>query len=106
MPDLHCPAVEAERAEDYALYAEFYQTLRPSPFPIFRVPGNMDARERYLTCALAEAGAFPLEVVHRFATRCGDSIICGLGEITAVDREELMVLQCPALGGVPTTSAL
>jgi Icc-related predicted phosphoesterase len=98
MPDLHCPAVEAERAEDYALYAEFYQTLRPSPFPIFGVPGNMDAPEgRYLTCALAEAGAdSPLEVVHRFATRCGDFIICGLGgEITAVDREELMVLQYP-----------
>lgn len=96
--DTCSPAVEHERAEDYALYAEFYQTLRPSPFPIFGVPGNMDAPEgRYLTCALAEAGAdSPLEVVHRSAMRCGEFVICGLGgEITAVDREEFLVLQYP-----------
>jgi len=96
--DICSPAVRDERAEDYALYAEFHQTLRPSPFPIFGVPGNMDAPEgRYLTCALAEAGAdSPLEVVHRSAWRHGDFVICGLGgEITAVDREEFVVLQYP-----------
>lgn len=97
-PDMCAPAVHAERAEDYALYAEFHQTLRPSPFPIYGVPGNMDAPEgRYLTCALAEAGAdSPLEVVHRSAMRHGEFVICGLGgEITAVDREEFLVLQYP-----------
>lgn len=97
-PDIHAPDIVAERAEDYALYAEFYQTLRPCPFPIFGVPGNMDAPEgRYLTCSLAEAGAdSPLEVVHRSLARCGDWVICGLGgEITQVDREEVFVLRYP-----------
>jgi len=97
-PYMNAEAVAAERAEDYALYAEFHQTLRPAPFPIFAVPGNMDAPEgRYLTCSLAEAGAdAPLEVVHRSLARCGDFVICGLGgEITQVDREELFMLRYP-----------
>ncbi len=97
-PDINDEAMLAERAEDYALYAEFHQTLRPSPFPIFGVPGNMDAPEgRYLTCSLAEEGAdSPLEVVHRSLARCGDFVVCGLGgEITQVDREELFVLRFP-----------
>ncbi|MGD9495384.1 MAG: metallophosphoesterase [Armatimonadota bacterium] len=97
-PDLRSPALEAERAEDYALYAEFHQTLRPCPFPIFGVPGNMDAPEgRYLTCSLAEAGAdSPLEVVHRSLVRSCGFAIGGLGgEITQVDREELFMLRYP-----------
>ncbi len=97
-PDMCCEAIRAERAEDYAFYAEFHGTLRPSPFPIFGVPGNMDAPEgRYLTCSLTAEGAdSPLEVVHRSAARCGDWIICGLGgEITEVDREEFFVLRYP-----------
>lgn len=97
-PDRQKPEVLNERAEDYALYAEFHQTLRPSPFPIFGVPGNMDAPEgRYLTCSLAEEGAdSPLEVVHRMLARCGDWTISGLGgEITGADREESFVLQYP-----------
>lgn len=97
-PDMTLEAVQKERGEDYALYAEFHNTLRPSPFPIYGVPGNMDAPEgRYLTCALAEEGAdSPLEVVHRSMARCGEWVICGLGgQITEVDREEVFVLQYP-----------
>ncbi|MGC9318457.1 MAG: metallophosphoesterase [Armatimonadota bacterium] len=97
-PDMCNEAIREERAEDYALYAEFHNTLRPSPFPIFGVPGNMDAPEgRYLTCSLAGEGAdSPLEVVHRSIARCDDWTICGLGgEITDADREELLVLQYP-----------
>ncbi len=97
-PDMCAEEVRVERAEDYALYAEFYGTLRPSPFPLYGVPGNMDAPEgRYLTCSLAEEGGDSrLEVVHRSLARYGDCIICGLGgEITQVNREEFFVLQYP-----------
>ncbi len=92
------PEILEERAEDYALYAEFHGCLRPSPFPIYGVPGNMDAPEgRYLTCSLAEEGAdSPLEVVHRSLAQCGDFIISGLGgKITEVDRHEFLVLEYP-----------
>ena len=96
--DLCKPEIIKERAEDYALYAEFHGCLRPSPFPIYGLPGNMDAPEgRYLTCSLAEEGAdSPLEVVHRSLARCGDYIISGLGgQISEVDRHEFLVLQYP-----------
>lgn len=97
-PDTCAEAVGEERAEDYALYAEFYGTLRPCPMPVFGVPGNMDAPEgRYLTCSLAEEGAdSPLEVVHRAIVKHGEWAIAGLGgEITQVNREEFFVLQYP-----------
>lgn len=97
-PDTRKPEILKERAEDYALYAEFHACLRPSPFPIYGVPGNMDAPEgRYLTCSLAEEGAAsPLEVVHRSLARCGDWVISGLGgRITEVDRHEDLVLEYP-----------
>ncbi|MGI5817007.1 MAG: metallophosphoesterase [Armatimonadota bacterium] len=96
--DLCKPEVAKERAEDYALYAEFYGCLRPSPFPIYGVPGNMDAPEgRYLTCSLTEEGGnSPMEVVHRSLARHGDYVISGLGgQITEVDRHEFLVLQYP-----------
>jgi len=96
--DLRSPEIVRERAEDYALYAEFHGCLRPSPFPIYGVPGNMDAPEgRYLTCSLAEEGAdSPLEVVHRSLARHGDYVISGLGgQLTEVDRHETLVLQYP-----------
>ncbi len=97
--DFCTPEILEERAEDYALYAEFYGCLRPSPFPIYGVPGNMDAPEgRYLTCSLSEHGGdSPLEVVHRSLARCGDYVISGLGgQITDVDRSEFLVLQYPS----------
>lgn len=95
---LRKPEIVEERAEDYALYAEFYGCLRPSPFPIYGVPGNMDAPEgRYLTCALAEEGGdSPLEVVHRSLAKHGDYVVSGLGgQLTEVDRHEFLVLQYP-----------
>ena len=53
LPDPNHPAIEAERAEDYALYAEFYALIRTAPFRIFAVPGNMDAPEgRYIATGL------------------------------------------------------
>lgn len=97
-PDPLAPGIRAERAEDYALYAEFYQALRSAPFRIFAVPGNMDAPEgRYLRGALADAGVdSPVEVVHRSLARIGPYAIVGLGgEITEADREEYFVLQHP-----------
>ncbi len=97
-PDPYTPAIQTERAEDYALYAEFCQALRSAPFRIFAVPGNMDAPEgRYLTAALADEGKdSPVEVVHRSLARMGEYVICGLGgEITEADREEYFVLQYP-----------
>ncbi len=97
-PDFQKPEILEERAEDYALYAEFHGCLRPSPFPIYGVPGNMDAPEgRYLTASLAEEGAdSPLEVVHRSLAECDDYVISGLGgEITDANRSELLVLQFP-----------
>ena len=97
-PEFCLPEIRKERAEDYALYAEFYGCLRPSPFPIYGVPGNMDAPEgRYLTCSLSEhGGVSPLEVVHRSLARCGEYVISGLGgQITEADRSEFLVLQFP-----------
>jgi len=97
-PNFSTAEIRQERAEDYALYAEFYGCLRPSPFPIYGVPGNMDAPEgRYLTCSLSEHGGdSPLEVVHRSLVRCGEYVISGLGgQITDVDRSEFLVLQLP-----------
>jgi uncharacterized protein len=96
--DLCKPEIVKERAEDYALYAEFHGCLRPSPFPIYGVPGNMDAPEgRYLTCSLAEEGGdSPLEVVHRSLAKHDDYVISGLGgQITEVSRHEFLVLQYP-----------
>lgn len=97
-PNARRPEILDERAEDYAIYAQFYGALRASPFPIYGVPGNMDAPEgRYLTCSLAEEGAnSPLQVVHRSLARCGDWVISGLGgQITDEDRDETLVLQYP-----------
>ena len=97
-PDTYAPEILAERAEDEALYADFYRSLGPASFPIYGVPGNMDAPEgRYLTCALTEEGAAsPLQVVHRSLARHGDYVISGLGgQITEADREEFFVLQYP-----------
>ena len=97
-PDPFAPEVRAERAEDYAMYAEFYQALRSAPFRIFAVPGNMDAPEgRYLRAALADAGKDSLvEVVHRSLTRLGPYVISGVGgEMTEADREEFFILRYP-----------
>lgn len=97
-PDSRKPEILEERDEDIAFYSEFRESLQAAPFPIYGVPGNMDAPEgRYLRCALTETGArSPLEVVHRSPTRHHGIAICGLGgEITAEQREVSLVLQFP-----------
>lgn len=97
-PSFHTPEIEAERGEDYALYAEFYAVLRPVDFRIFAVPGNMDAPEgRFIAAALgAEGMEAGVESVHRFAAKLGDWVIAGIGgQITEATREEIYVLMFP-----------
>ncbi len=98
IPDPNHPSIETERAEDYALYAEFYAVLRPAPFRIFAVPGNMDAPEgRYITTGLGSEGVDSgIEIVHHSVTRHEGWVIAGMGgEITEADREEFFVLRYP-----------
>lgn len=97
-PNRCSPEIQQESAEDRTFYQQFYACLRPSPFPIFGVPGNMDAPEgRYMTCALtAEGGASTLEVVHRSVARFGDWVISGLGgRINDTERHDSLVLEYP-----------
>jgi len=98
LPDPNHPAIEAERAEDYALYAEFYALIRTAPFRIFAVPGNMDAPEgRYIATGLGGDGAGSgIEIVHHSVANHGGWVIAGMGgEITEADREEFFVLRYP-----------
>lgn len=97
-PNFHTPEIEAERGEDYALYAEFYAILRPVEFRIFAVPGNMDAPEgRYTAAAVGSEGlAAAVESVHRFAAKWHDWVIVGMGgQITEAAREEIFMLMFP-----------
>ena len=96
--DLGKPEIEAERGEDYALYAEFYAILRPVPFRIYAVPGNMDAPEgRYIATGMGSEGSeAAVEIVHRSVARRGEWVFAGVGgEITEADREEMLVLRLP-----------
>ena len=97
-PDFNIPEIQEERAEDYAIYAEFYALLRPVDFHVYAVPGNMDAPEgRFIATGLgAEGVEAAVEIVHHSAARCGEWVIAGLGgQITEADREEIFVLMFP-----------
>lgn len=96
-PNFHTPEIEAERGEDYALYAEFYAILSPVEFRIFVVPGNMDAPEgRYVATVLGSDGLAAVETVHRFPAKLGEWVVVGMGgQITEAAREEIFMLMFP-----------